>query len=493
MTTLKYFFAASIKSISIFLVLFLSSSFFLQAQVGSLNDNGEWATIGTQGKSHLDMSIPVNPQKDRIYFIIRGADGGYCDYEGKPKGGEGATVEAVFKIGNGANAIPPGATLRFFIGEKGEVDTRNGGGGGGTAVLMKKQNEEAWAILMVAGGGGGGHIYWSQNKDGQPGNDQKDGANGVYAGPSEPLDITGGKDGYSSMDDEGRGYFKGGYGALAGWKTIEGGLTENQVAKSFKDGFYYATPVGLSSWNRELEPGGGFGFGPGGPAAIGGGGGGGYSGGGRGDGGGGGGGGSYVNTHWAVHHKITKNGQSRKNHDGNIQFRFFDDPQINITDFEFRQLPPQLQILDAIDIVAKGSWNGNLVSFGGMGGSGAASARITGRASVKFFCVEAPLEFYSKDFQAVYQDDGRAFVIKHILQAPTAPGQTYSISTKVFTSTSEPLHFKLYTGENLIAENDTGVFQNIPQGTCNVVTAFKNGSNNLETSQQFIIVAIPKF
>ena len=64
---------------------------------------------------------------------------------------KGATVKAVFKIGNGEHEIAPGSTLRFIIGKNGESGNRNGGGGGGTAVLLKKYGTDVdgWAILMV--------------------------------------------------------------------------------------------------------------------------------------------------------------------------------------------------------------------------------------------------------------------------------------------------------------------------------------------------------
>ena len=56
---------------------------------------------------------------------------------------QGATVKATFKIGNGANELKPGSTLRLIIGQRGNGGTNcyalqqlvGAGGGGATGIV----------------------------------------------------------------------------------------------------------------------------------------------------------------------------------------------------------------------------------------------------------------------------------------------------------------------------------------------------------------------
>ena len=68
-----------------------------------------------------EISVPNSASS--LYIDIKGGDGGdafthsglgntRCD----AKGGSGAVVKAVFKVGNGTNEIPSGSTLRFIRG-----------------------------------------------------------------------------------------------------------------------------------------------------------------------------------------------------------------------------------------------------------------------------------------------------------------------------------------------------------------------------------------
>lgn len=320
---------------------------FLNAQVAgnlaTLNDDGTTETLGEQGARYVDYVIPANTSKEYLYFTARGGDGGDCDFEGQPKGGEGATAHAWFKIGLGSGELPPGSTLRFFIGEKGGTHNRNGDGGGGTGILLKKQDAEAWAILLVAGGGGGGHIYWSTNKDGKPGNKSTHGSDGGL-GNGDPVNV-GGHDGHSSsyyMKASGQ-YCQGGNGALSNWKKDPDNsdyMSEDAVANSYHNGFYQATPVNRGN-------GGGFGFGSGKDSDSGGGGGGGYSGGGSGDAGKGGGGGSYVNDAWAIESIIIKNDATNHPKDGYAQFQFLD--QLQIPKAFIRPAGHTSKVIDASD------------------------------------------------------------------------------------------------------------------------------------------------
>ena len=265
-----------------------------------------------------------------VYIDIKGGDGGdasthvsntYCN----AKGGSGAVVRAIFKVGNGTDEIPVGSTLRFIKGEKGESEefagvvgsgTAGGGGGGGSAVLYRRPDatsDDDWIILAVAGGGGGGYsgMFAFSCTDVHPG---KGGMNTTAGGSgkvqSSP-DMSGGMDGnaggnFSETSGGGAGAFENAE------KNTENGAPAQKGYPSGGDGAHCA---GCQS--------GGWGFGGGGFSFYGPGGGGGYSGGGAGSIGEAGGGGSYLhNMSYSIYMEAGENGGGSQ--DGYMKYMFLD-------------------------------------------------------------------------------------------------------------------------------------------------------------------------
>ncbi|MBX2874496.1 MAG: hypothetical protein KTR30_20405, partial [Saprospiraceae bacterium] len=112
-----------------------------------------------------ELKIPADFTKGRIYLEAYGADGGIKKNrrEGpgqRAKGGQGARIGAWFEIGYAADQIPPGATILFIIGEKGQDEwaatPSQAGGGGGSGILFQRNSTSGYSLLLVAGGGGGG-------------------------------------------------------------------------------------------------------------------------------------------------------------------------------------------------------------------------------------------------------------------------------------------------------------------------------------------------
>ncbi len=276
----------------------------------TLNDNGSTHTINANGSSQefgsaQDYIIPSSTSYNSISFTLRGGDGGYAEAGTsggdpcKSNGGAGATTEAVFWIGNGANELHPGGTIRFIVGKHGEdkavggSNNTTGGGGGGTAVLYRASASDDWTILAVAGGGGGAHqgnAFFSciDSQLGQGGRSSESGGDGE--GNNSGSGGTNGNGGtagpvFENHGDGGGGAYSDGVGAGPnGGVGGEAGLP------------------GGGGGGVGTEGTGGYGFGGGGGSGYyGGGGGGGYSGGG---GGGtpdnGGGGGSYANSTYDI-------------------------------------------------------------------------------------------------------------------------------------------------------------------------------------------------
>ena len=113
-----------------------------------------------------DFIFPIDPNVAKLKFTMKGGDGGKMEEDliigsCKAKGGVGATTTATFAVGDDVGQIPPGSTVRFVVGGKGETGDQPGGGGGGSAVLYKAPTSgSTWKILAVAGGGGGGLELW---------------------------------------------------------------------------------------------------------------------------------------------------------------------------------------------------------------------------------------------------------------------------------------------------------------------------------------------
>ena len=302
----------NVHALLLVLALVLVHSFDLSAQ--TLNDDGNTHTISANGSgqpngSAQDYTIPSNPLSNTISFTLRGGDGGYAEAGtsgGNPcksNGGEGATVEAEFLIGNGTNQLQPGGDIRFIVGKRGANQAVGGSantagaGGGGTAVLYRPNSGEDWIILAAAGGGGGAHqgnAFGSclDSQKGQGGRSTENGGNGEGSGGgSGGTNGNGGDDGAGTQGGEGgKGAYSGNNGSGSGGYPNGSGSNNIGVAR------------------------GGWGFGAGGSVQEGddadaGGGGGGYSGGGGGatyDNGGGGG--SYVNSSYALSSTKTAGG-----------------------------------------------------------------------------------------------------------------------------------------------------------------------------------------
>ncbi|MCP3669513.1 MAG: hypothetical protein GY814_03580 [Gammaproteobacteria bacterium] len=242
--------------------------------------------------------MPVEAEYQYLYIEAKGGDGGKatrCGLLGNNcdtgNGGVGATLGAVYTLGNGLTELAPGGRFRFIVGEKGTSRSgkglhggRSGDGGGGTGVFYRVESEPIWRLALVAGGGGGGTAASGGRKN-----------HGLAADPvhESGTDGKGGNPGKGGRDGKGGGggpdtYSGGGGGLLEGGGGRDGGL-----AGFAKYGIEHTAPTGGSGAGV-----GGFGVGSGGKGvSTNAGGGGGYSGGGGGGGygnnDGGGGGGSW--------------------------------------------------------------------------------------------------------------------------------------------------------------------------------------------------------
>ena len=271
--------------------------------------------------SYQDLVIPEDidlDQVDAISFILKGGDGG----KSKPtqtvfrKGGAGATTTADFKIGNAADELKPGGTIRFIIGQKGNSFTQQGksggagGGAGGTAILYKGPdvdedgscsqpslviNDNCWTLLAVAGGGGGAHARFTDaGGSGDPGNSNQNGSDGTGGvADGEGAGGTNGTSGGTGGSDKA--------GGGGGYLPFGGGNPDPNKEQQGQPGVFTGGEGGRSIAGFVK---GGFGYGGGGSGKIetgtnsnaAGGGGGGFSGGGGGGNSGkGGGGGSWFN------------------------------------------------------------------------------------------------------------------------------------------------------------------------------------------------------
>ncbi|MCB9333508.1 MAG: hypothetical protein H6574_20810 [Lewinellaceae bacterium] len=194
----------------------------VNAQNGNLLQDGAMHKISSQGDNYLDLTVPQPGSSPYLSLNLRGADGGkgsIHDIFGKitrvGRGGQGAAVSAVFKIGNGNNELLPGSKIRIIVGNKGgdEINqdnltylSRKGGGGGGTGVLYlpvgsDTTNPNNWKILIVAGGGGGGWAApLTASYDGRPGHVTKNAFGDTDGGSLIP-----GRSGYGGADMSGGG------------------------------------------------------------------------------------------------------------------------------------------------------------------------------------------------------------------------------------------------------------------------------------------------
>lgn len=322
----------------LFLILIFGSPF---AQ--NLDVSGNWATVNVDncctgqytelsGGQKQDFTIPTTVSHNAVYFALRGGDGGHgkAGSNCKSEGGDGATVNVTFFVGDNANQLKPGGKIRFIVGKHGKDRDRgpstyaDGGGGGGTAVLYQPTPSDNWIILAVAGGGGGayqGNVLGGciDSETGQGGRASESGGHGAGtgsgAGGSNGTGGGGGDPGQEQGTGGGGGAFSDGGDGADNWGG--GG------ALGYPNGGAGGLVLELAS-DPSSNGSGGWGFGGGGAAAGAGGGGGGYSGGG---GGGkadnGGSGGSYFNNNYAYLKEINEGGASSGTEHGHVGYQFF--------------------------------------------------------------------------------------------------------------------------------------------------------------------------
>lgn len=345
---------------------------------GDLKVDGNKYTVSSA--SHFDHRWEDKPMDFKLpkgasgylYLRAEGADGGKVKGKSgdcKARGGEGATIMGSFPIGNGANMIPPGSTIRFLVGLQGENRTvsdivslgRDGaGGGGGTGILFKAPNQDNWTLLMVAGAGGGGVFaggsgassYWGfgapiQDYSGLRGTITTDASDGgstssggdwhgmgdgdSYLGPGGTEGLSGGTpdDDNGIVGYPGGGLFDGRSGDRPGQSGWIGARTGTSPNYSYD---YSVEPIGGLGGNHSsnltyVRTDGGWGFGGGGVGYGngGGGGGGGYSGGGGGKDREGGGGGSYLSDLAVLSKKIAR-GATCSPGDGFVEYMLTQNP-----------------------------------------------------------------------------------------------------------------------------------------------------------------------
>lgn len=270
-----------------------------------------------------DFAVPQSLDGEQIEFTAKGGDGGFARIKNTipllgnmqicaSDGGQGATANATFAVGQGNDEIPPGSLIRFIVGGKGaegdaEIVIGNafqyGGGGGGTAVLLQRPSSQDWELLMAAGGGGGAYqgmafTFCVDNENGQGGQAGTSGGRGNG-------DIAPGNAGTGGQGGNAGGLFGVEIGGGGGGADTDGrGITclTLQIPPTVSEvgeGLAGATTGGSGGQDDGCTGfnfrNGGYGFGGGGAGFGSGGGGGGYSGGGGGGTTGrGGGGGSFV-------------------------------------------------------------------------------------------------------------------------------------------------------------------------------------------------------
>jgi hypothetical protein len=315
------------------LLLMLCSFFFLQSGIAQneLVCDGETHLVGYNG-SYQDFVVPDDPTILQLEINAKGGDGGFADLgnDCKSDGGEGASVALVFDIGDEANQIPHGSTIRFIVGQAGEKGTSSdvlgtgftyGGGGGGTGVLYQAPGSDEWLVLAVAGGGGGAYqgsivgfcVDSEEGQGGRAGTAGGDG-NGDIARGEGGADGNGGQASFEIS--------AGGGGALTAGEGITcieiiGTLEVGEGQAGLTEGGAGGQSEGCFSFTFRD---GGFGFGGGGCGIGAGGGGGGYSGGGGGGSTGrGGGGGSYA-VDWATDHSIEAGQSSAETLNGFVTY-----------------------------------------------------------------------------------------------------------------------------------------------------------------------------
>lgn len=310
--------------------LFLLGPVFSYAQA-DLAAGTDWQRIDYNG-TYQDFKVP-NDFLGVVYFRMFGGDGGFAKVQADGtctgNGGSGAEIYQELVVGNGPDEIPPGSTIRFIVGQRGDNHGTNGGcaycsrsagGGGGTGILVKIDDE--WTILSVAGGGGGGYakvfngFCAGDTSNGLSANTSEDGAglDGPFSGADGGTDGNGGGGGSNveSLSNSGGG----GGVKSAGYDSYE----EDDSGQAGWENYPNGEPTGGVGGSSSTQ--GGFGFGGGGGGGSAGGGGGGYSGGGGGrNERSGGGGGSWINPDYSLDYSIRADPPTGDTKNGYVQYR----------------------------------------------------------------------------------------------------------------------------------------------------------------------------
>lgn len=116
----------------------------------------------------IDRTIPDLTNYTLVFGAGGGNGGDIFDSESQRlvAGGHARRADATFTIGNEANQLAPGGTLRFIAGDAGEpviattlVTSTGGGGGSAVLYLPPGGSWETEGVVLLVGSGGGGATY----------------------------------------------------------------------------------------------------------------------------------------------------------------------------------------------------------------------------------------------------------------------------------------------------------------------------------------------
>ncbi len=290
----------------------LPPSYFQHTDFPQLENDGSTHKV-SYSNGNYDLKVPMSPGFNKLSLRLEGGDGGsrviqLIGDNRKIGGGEGATIIVDFSVGEN-RFIPPGAIIRFIVGEgasKKKSGAQTGAsGGGGTAVFMLKPDYDGeWTLLAVAGGGGGAWADLTIGSPGGPGRTETTGQDGGGSGAS------GGHNGHNGTVGAVAGYS--GFGIWECWPGGEDDKDKTQQPTGnvgqYSGGEGHIFGCGAGGIN------GGTGYAGGGGGYSGGGGGGGYK---R-----GGGGGSYSNPS-AIELRRIKNDHTKSPGDGFVEYNFY--------------------------------------------------------------------------------------------------------------------------------------------------------------------------
>ena len=190
---------------------------FREKSNSAFTADGNLHRVNSPGETFIEFAIPDPCPYKFLMFKARGGDGGSRSVHNivtgnddtKAKGGEGAMIQGMFKIGTGTGELKPGTNIRFVIGQAGPTRvsgaSEGASSGGGTGVIYEAPGERGgyyypWEMLLVAGGGGGAYAdCCAIHSDGEPGSTNDPYPNGFtycnfcgggFRNDSDPVDVT---------------------------------------------------------------------------------------------------------------------------------------------------------------------------------------------------------------------------------------------------------------------------------------------------------------